>query len=142
MIIKKQIIKKPAASRASGRVRQNAQSAFVGKTLFSVGILSIIILVPFTVSAVTFSNPLKCSSDENCLMEIVGKITGILQVVAIAVAVIMIIVAGIQYMTSSGSEDKTKKAKSTILYALIGVAVITLANFIVGLIKEILGGVN
>ena len=54
----------------------------------------------------------------------------------------MIIIAGIQYMTSAGSEDKTKKAKQMIVYTLIGVAIITAANFIIGLIQEILGKIN
>jgi hypothetical protein len=101
------------------------------KTLFFVGILSIMILVPFIVDAVTLDNPLKCSSDDNCLLEIIQKITELLQ-----------IIAGIQYMTSAGSEDKTKKAKQMIVYTLIGVAIITAANFIIGLIQEILGKIN
>ncbi|HNU96832.1 MAG TPA: pilin [Candidatus Portnoybacteria bacterium] len=112
------------------------------KTLFFVGILSIMILVPFIVDAVTLDNPLKCSSDDNCLLEIIQKITELLQIIAIAVGVVMIIIAGIQYMTSAGSEDKTKKAKQMIVYTLIGVAIITAANFIIGLIQEILGKIN
>jgi len=112
------------------------------KTLLFTGILSIMILAPFIANAVTIDNPLKCTSDDNCLMEIIGKITGLLQIIAIAVGVIMIIIAGIQYMTSAGSEDKAKKAKQMIVYTLIGVAIITAANFIVGLIQEILGKVN
>jgi hypothetical protein len=138
MIIKKQIIKKPAASKASGRVRQNAQSAFVGKTLFFVVVLGIMVLVPVIACAVTIPNPLKYDN----VLDIIKALTGILQVLAIAVGVIMIILAGIQYMTSAGNEDKAKKAKQMIVYALIGVAIITSVDFIIGIIQEILGKVN
>lgn len=114
------------------------------KKLFLVGILSIIILLPLVVGAETvkITNPLQCKTEDNCVMEIIAAITGILQVLAIAVGVIMIILAGIQYMTSAGSEEKTKKAKNMILYALIGIAIITSVNFIIGLLKEILGKTN
>jgi riboflavin transporter FmnP len=84
---------------------------------------------------VTIENPLKTQSIE----ELINAIANILQVLAIGVGAIMIIIAGIQYMTSAGSEEKAKKAKQTIIYALIGVAVVTSARFLIGLITEILG---
>ena len=108
------------------------------------GILCIIMLVPFIAGAeiVELKNPLICTNNDNCLMEIIAAITGILQLLAIAVGTIMIIIAGIQYMTSAGSEEKAGKAKKTILYTLIGVAITISVNFIVGIIKEILGGID
>lgn len=47
------------------------------------------------------------------------------------VAVIYIIVGGVNYMTSSGDAEKVKKAKNTILYALIGLLICVLAFAIV-----------
>ena len=47
------------------------------------------------------------------------------------VAAVFVIIGGIQYMTSSGDAGKVKKAKDTILYALIGIAVCALAYAIV-----------
>lgn len=110
------------------------------KILFFVAIIGIIVLVPVIAGAevVTIPNPLKYTDP----MDIIKAITGLLQVLAVAVAVIIIIIAGIQYMTSAGSEDKTKKAKNMIVYALIGVAIVTAVNFIIGIIKEILGKVS
>jgi amino acid transporter len=110
------------------------------KTLIFIGILSIIVLVPIIAGAETVEipNPLKYDDP----LKIIGAITGLLQMLAIAVAVIIIIIAGIQYMTSAGSEDKAKKAKNMIVYALIGVAIVTAVNFIIGLIEEILGKLN
>lgn len=43
------------------------------------------------------------------------------------VAVAMIIIGAIQYVTSQGSADKAKKAKNTILYAVIGLVIVLLA---------------
>lgn len=59
---------------------------------------------------------------------------GILQIVANImamvtgiVAVIMIIYAGIRYITSSGNPERTKKAKDMIINAVVGLAVVALA---------------
>ena len=48
-----------------------------------------------------------------------------------ALAVVFIIIGGIQYVLSAGDSKKTAQAKNTILYALIGVAVAIFAGVIV-----------
>lgn len=58
------------------------------------------------------------------LVNLISMIVGI-------VAVIMIIVGGFRYVTSAGNQEKTKSAKNTILYALIGLVVVALAQTIV-----------
>ena len=66
-----------------------------------------------------------------------GTIQSILNViisVAGIIAVIFVIVGGVQYMTSSGDPGKTKKAKDTILYAVIGLIVCALAFAIVNFV--------
>lgn len=65
------------------------------------------------------------------LTELVKKIINILSVLAGAAAVIMVIVGGFRYVTSAGSESGVSGAKKTILYALVGLAVISLAQVIV-----------
>lgn len=47
-----------------------------------------------------------------------------------ALSIVMIVIGGIQYMTASGNPEKTKKARHTIVYAVIGLAVAILANTI------------
>lgn len=47
--------------------------------------------------------------------------------IAGVVAVIMVILGGLNYVTSSGDSGKTAKAKNTILYAVIGIVVIIFA---------------
>lgn len=48
-----------------------------------------------------------------------------------ALAVIFVIYGGILYITSGGDADKTKKARDTLLYAVIGIIVVVLAVAIV-----------
>lgn len=47
------------------------------------------------------------------------------------VAVIMIIVGGFRYITSGGSSDKVGSAKNTLIYAIVGLIIVALAQFIV-----------
>lgn len=66
--------------------------------------------------------------------DITGVVTNILNgIIAVMgfVAVIFVVVGGVQYMTSAGDTQKTEKAKKTIIYALIGMAVCVLAFAIV-----------
>ncbi len=52
------------------------------------------------------------------------------------VGVIMIAVAGYKYITSSGDSGKVGSAKSTLIYALIGLAVAALAQLIARFVLE------
>jgi hypothetical protein len=51
--------------------------------------------------------------------------------VAGAVAVLIIVIAGFQYVMSTGDPQSTNKAKNTILYALIGLVICVFAFSIV-----------
>lgn len=59
------------------------------------------------------------------------SVLSIVFTIAGAVAVIMVVLGGISYILSAGDPQKTAKAKDTILYAVIGLAVAILANVIV-----------
>ena len=61
---------------------------------------------------------------------IINAIIGILGIAA----VIIIIIGGVQYMTSSGDAGKVKKAKDTILYGVIGLIIVALAFAIVNFV--------
>lgn len=75
-----------------------------------------------------------------------GKVIGILNaVIAVLgiVAVIVIIMGGVGYMTSSGDAGKVKKAKDTILYGVIGLIIVALSFAIVNfVISNIIAGAN
>ena len=62
---------------------------------------------------------------------IVKTIINLLSAVVGIVAVIMIIVGGFRYITSGGNDASVTSAKNTILYAIIGLVVVALAQVIV-----------
>ncbi len=75
--------------------------------------------------------------------DLTDSIASILRNIILAsgsIAIVFIVIGGIQYMTSSGDVNKTKKARDTILYACIGLIICTLAfaivNFTIDLMKD------
>jgi hypothetical protein len=68
---------------------------------------------------------------QNGIEDLVKKVVNILSVVVGVVAVIMIIVGGFRYITSGGSTERVTAAKNTILYALVGLVIVALAQVIV-----------
>ena len=63
----------------------------------------------------------------------------ILSLIVGIAALIMVIIGGFNYITSGGDSNKTSTAKNTILYAVIGLVIASLAQFIV---RFALGKVN
>jgi heme/copper-type cytochrome/quinol oxidase subunit 2 len=61
----------------------------------------------------------------------IANIINILSVIVGIVAVVMIIIGGLRYITSGGASEKVSGAKNTILYALIGLIIVALAQVIV-----------
>ena len=64
---------------------------------------------------------------EGTIQDIVGQIiNAVIGILGIA-CVVIIIIGGIGYMTSSGDAGKVKKARDTILYGVIGIIICVLA---------------
>lgn len=80
-------------------------------------------------------NPGQCSaasSDATTkINNLVKTVVNLLSAVVGIVAVIMIIVGGFRYVTSGGNDTSVTSAKNTILYAIIGLIVVALAQIIV-----------
>ena len=73
-----------------------------------------------------------CSTaDTSSLDKTLSAVINILTVVVGIVAVIMIIINGLRFVTSGGDSNKVSSAKNGILWAVIGIAVVALAQFIV-----------
>lgn len=62
---------------------------------------------------------------------IVSTIVNLLSIVIGFAAIVVIIVAGIQYMLSTGDPTKVNNAKNAILYALVGLVVAVIARVVV-----------
>ena len=65
---------------------------------------------------------------------VIMKVSGIIAILGGVLAVIMIIVAGIKMATSGGDANKVKEARTKIVHALIGLAVIALAEAIIAFV--------
>ena len=59
-----------------------------------------------------------------------------------AIGTIMIIVAGIFYLTSAGSPERTGVAKKTLIYAIAGLAIALSAGVIVAIVKQAISAVG
>lgn len=53
------------------------------------------------------------------------------------VATIFIVIAGYQYLTASGNEEKVKKATSSMIYGVLGMVVVALSDIIVNIFKTL-----
>lgn len=62
---------------------------------------------------------------------IITKIANIIAMIVGIAAVIVIIIAGIQYMVSTGDPTKVNNAKNAIIYAIVGLVVAVLARTLV-----------
>jgi hypothetical protein len=58
-------------------------------------------------------------------------VVNLLGLIAGIVAVIMVILSGFKYITSGGDSSKVASAKSSLIYALVGVAIVALSQFLV-----------
>jgi hypothetical protein len=65
---------------------------------------------------------------------VILKITKIVAYIAGAAAVIVIMVGAIRYITAGGSAEKASSAKSTVINAMIGLAIIVLAASIISFV--------
>ena len=63
--------------------------------------------------------------------KLITSIVNIFSVIVGLIAVVMIIYGGFRYITSGGDSTRVNGAKNTILYAIIGLIVVALAQIIV-----------
>lgn len=81
-------------------------------------------------------NASTADGDVNSLQSIAAKIVNFLSVIVGIVAVIMIIVGGFRYITSGGDSGNVSSAKNTLIYAIVGLIIVALAQFIVRFVLE------
>lgn len=60
-----------------------------------------------------------------------ATVVNLLSSIVGVIAVIMIIVSGFKYITAAGDANKVASAKSTLIYAIIGLVVVAMAQVIV-----------
>ena len=87
-----------------------------------------------TNNAATGSNDQGCGTSGTGTADLSGvaqKIVNIFSIIVGIVAVIMIIYGGFKYITSGGDSNNVSSAKNTLIYAIIGLIIVALAQIIV-----------
>lgn len=82
-------------------------------------------------SCATANDPNDPNSATSQLNNTIATVINILSLVVGVAAVIMIIIGGFRYITSGGDSAAVNGAKNTVLYAIIGLVVVGVAQFIV-----------
>ena len=74
-----------------------------------------------------------CSGDttNNTLQSVTTTVVNVLSLVVGLISVIFLIFGGFKYVTSGGDSGKVTSAKNTILYALIGLVIVSIAQVVV-----------
>lgn len=81
-------------------------------------------------------------ASEEGLNDLIAQVINIFSIIVGVVAVIMIIYGGFRYITSGGDSSKVGDAKNTILYAIVGLIVVALSQFIVKFVLDKSTGVG
>ena len=121
------------------------RSYFLKISIVVVSLLGFMSLSPVTVladcDATTTAGAIACGSDEsagvpsssNPTDSLDSTISDILNVLSVAIgiiAVVMLMIGGFRYITSGGVAERVATAKKTILYAMVGIAVVALSQTI------------
>ena len=80
-----------------------------------------------------------CKVDEdeaNRVNQTLERVVRIFQIVVGIISVMMIIFGGLKYITSGGETNGVKAAKNTILYAVIGLVIVAIAESIVQFVLQ------
>lgn len=89
-----------------------------------------------TSAKVTLINPLGCNTFQLCVCQIAGA----LFIIAVPIAILMVVYGAFQMVTSTGDPDKFSTARKTIMYAIVGLAVILVSRGIIIVVYDVLGG--
>lgn len=74
------------------------------------------------------------SNSSGGIQTLAGNIVNIFSIVIGAVAIIMLLYGGFRYITSGGDSGRVGNAKNTLLYAIIGLVIVALAQLIVNFV--------
>ncbi len=82
-----------------------------------------------------------CGGGQSAINNVASRVINLISLLAGIIAVIMIIVSGIRYVTSGGDSNKVSAAKTALIYALIGIAIAALAQVLVHFVLSQTAGV-
>ncbi len=127
-------------------MRKINQFLFTGVLIFAAFFTPTLAFAQDGVQNTGFDDQLQCGADLNLVDTVctgdpvaqagqldstIKTVINIISIVVGIVAVIMIIIGGFKYITSNGDSGAVSSAKNTILYAIVGLVVVALAQIIV-----------
>ena len=72
-----------------------------------------------------------CSDSTNNITNTLRNVINVFSAIVGIIAVIVVLIAGFQYVTAAGDSSKVSTAKSTLIYAIVGLCVAALSQAIV-----------
>lgn len=103
-------------------------------------VVAVVAVASNSVSALTLREGAEAARCDECPRDLFGdngvfkQVTNTILYVVGIIAVIMLIIGGIRYVTSGGDAKKVTDAKNTVLYAIIGLVIAFLAFAIVNFV--------
>ena len=103
-------------------------------------VVAVAALASNSVSALTLQEGAEAARCDECPRDLFGdngvfkQVTNTILYIVGIIAVIMLIIGGIRYVTSGGDAQKVTDAKNTVLYAIIGLVIAFLAFAIVNFV--------
>jgi len=77
------------------------------------------------------TNTGSASTTESAVNTIATEVINVFTIIVGAASVFMIIYGGFRYITSGGSSDKVGSAKNTLIYAIVGLIIVALAQTLI-----------
>lgn len=97
-------------------------------------ILASLLVVPILVSAATV--PPQTTLPDKSVDVILESVANWLFSILLIISAIIIVIAGIMFVSSGGDPEKVSSARNLILYAVIGIIVAALAKGLVAIVKS------
>jgi len=98
-------------------------------------IVSAFVLIPCLCFAINIPNPLKTDN----FKDLINKIVDLVFTLGLAIAPIMIVVAGVYFIIAQGEPQKIQTGQAIIKWTFIGLIILICAKAIVTLFMDILG---
>ena len=110
----------------------------MNKAFLPILIISLLFLFgnSLMVQGIELVNPL---GNNSTFEQVLGAITKFIFDIGMVLAPVMLIIAGLLFVTSAGDPKRVETAKHIALYTIIGLAVLLLASGLVKVLESILG---
>lgn len=81
-------------------------------------------------------NSSSCAASDRQISKVIRIALQMLSIVAGIIAVIMVIISGLKYVTSQGDSNQISSAKNSLIYAVVGIVVVVFAQIIVQFVVD------